>query len=374
MTELPEERRWRQRVPLTAVRAALIFGLLSLIVIEVAVADPPCTFDPGCRLPLGSWQAAAAAGLQFGVLAGIVLLPIWPRIGVWLGAVIALGMSVPIVEASAIPAAWLLNGVGFAAIGVVEVAFRRRQGHIAAEWATSPETRPILDAGRRPLRGIVPAVIIGVLTVAGCGVLGYLYVTRVAEIRAAGSPADPSWLAGVTGSLAVIGTVITWVILRRGRARYRLLRTPQPRTRLRLGEVGDVILVTTLEDREFRAPLGLLRDLQPVRPGVRPEPKRVLVDQPDVFAQPPPPPSERRVARGPLAWIDDVWGGGEPITRAGRGGAEVVAAGQLTDGRSLAVSHEGRWLISTLPLRDPWTLRRVRQWSTGVPDDELARE
>ena len=369
MTELPEERRWRQRVPLTALRGALIFGLVSLLVIEVVVADPPCTFNPDCRLPLGSWHAAVAAGLQFGVLAGIVLLPIWPRIGIWLAAVIALGMSVPIVEASTIPAAWLLNGVGFAAIGVVEAAFRRRQARIAAEWATSLETRPILDSGRPALRGIVPAVIIGVLTVVGCGVLGYLYADRVSEIRAADLPEDPSWLAGVTGSFAVIGTVIAWVILRRGRARHRLLRTPQPRTRLRLGEVADVILVTTLEDREFRAPLGLLRDLQPVRPGVRPEPKRVLVDQPDAFAQPPPPPSKRRVARGPLTVIDDVWGGGEPITRAGRGGAEVVAAGQLTDGRSLAVSYEGRWLISTLPLRDPWTLRRARQWSMGVPDE-----
>ena len=373
MTELPEERRWRQRVPLTALRGALIFGLVSLIVIELAVADPPCTFNPDCRLPLGSWQAAVAAGLQFGVLAGIVLLPIWPRIGIWLAAVIALGMSVPILEASAIPAAWLLNGLGFAVIGIVDAAFRRRQAQIAAEWATSPETRPILDSGRRPLRSIVPAVIIGVLTVVGCGVLAYLYADRVSEIRAAASSEDPSWLAGVTGSIAVIGTVIAWVSLRRGRARYRLLRTPQPRTRLRLGEVGDVILVTTLEDREFRAPLGLLRDLQPVRPGVRPEPKRVLVDLPDAFAQPPPPPSKRRVARGPLALIDDVWGGGEPITRAGRGGAEVVAAGQLTDGRSLAVSYEGRWLISTLPLRDPWTLRRARQWSSGVPD-EMERE
>ena len=142
-------------------------------------------------------------------------------------------------------------------------------------------------------------MIIGVLTVVSCGVLTYFYADRVADIRAAASPEDPSWLAGVTGSIAVIGTVVAWVSLRRGRARYRLLRTPQPRTRLRLGEVDDVILVTTLEDREFRAPLGLLRDLQPVRPGVRPEPKRVMVDLPDAFAQPPPPPSERRVARGP---------------------------------------------------------------------------
>ena len=31
MTELPEERRWRQRVPLTALRGALIFGLVSLL-------------------------------------------------------------------------------------------------------------------------------------------------------------------------------------------------------------------------------------------------------------------------------------------------------------------------------------------------------
>ena len=69
MTELPDERRWRQRVPLTALRGALIFGLVSLLVIEVAVADPPCTFNPDCRLPLGSWQAAVAAALQFGVLA-----------------------------------------------------------------------------------------------------------------------------------------------------------------------------------------------------------------------------------------------------------------------------------------------------------------
>ena len=174
-----------------------------------------------------------AAGLQFGVLAGIVLLPIWPRIGIWLASVIALGMSVPIVEASTIPAAWLLNGVGFAAIGVVEAAFRRRQARIAADWATSLETRPILDSGRPALRGIVPAVIIGALTVVGCGFLGYLYAERVSEIRATDLPEDPSWLAGVTGSFAVIGTVIVLGDPPSRPGAAPAARTPQPRTRAR---------------------------------------------------------------------------------------------------------------------------------------------
>jgi len=42
-----------------------------------------------------------------------------------------------------------------------------------------------------------------------------------------------------------------------------------------------MIVVTNLDDPDFAAPLGLLRDLQPAIPGDLPEPKRVLVDQPE---------------------------------------------------------------------------------------------
>jgi len=52
------------------------------------------------------------------------------------------------------------------------------------------------------------------------------------------------------------------------------------------------------------------------------------------------------------------------MSRVQRGGTEVVVGGLLSNARPLAVLHEGRWLISTLPLRDPWTLRRWRHWVT----------
>ena len=77
--------------------------------------------------------------------------------------------------------------------------------------------------------------------------------------------------------------------------------------------------------------------------------------------------------------MDDVWIGGEPMARVQRGGTEVVVGGLLSDARPLTVMNDGRWLISTLPLRDPWTLRRWRHWVTphteplaesdGVPAD-----
>ena len=49
---LADERRWRQRVPLTGLRALLVFGLGALLAIETVLADPPCSIDPGCRQPL----------------------------------------------------------------------------------------------------------------------------------------------------------------------------------------------------------------------------------------------------------------------------------------------------------------------------------
>lgn len=134
-----------------------------------------------------------------------------------------------------------------------------------------------------------------------------------------GDLADPSWLAGLIGATTLLGTLLTLVLARRGRDRFRLLREPQPAIRLRLGEAGNMIVVTTLDDADFEAPLGLLRDRQPAIPGDRPEPKRVLVDQPEGAFDQPPARSRRRVHRGLLTWVDDVWIGGEPMARIQRG-------------------------------------------------------
>ena len=62
---LADERRWRQRVPLTALRVLLVFGLVAPLAIEMILASPPCSIAPGGRQPLGSPTTAVSAGLQF---------------------------------------------------------------------------------------------------------------------------------------------------------------------------------------------------------------------------------------------------------------------------------------------------------------------
>ena len=373
---LADERRWRQRVPLTGLRALLVFGLVALLAIEMVLADPPCSIAPGCRLPLGSWTAAVSAGLQFAVMIGVFVLPVWPRIGIWVAALLAVTVGIPLLDASSLPAFWLLIGVGFAAVGLFDRLARHRQRLISAGWAQWRETEPIIDPdgpGARTPPGRRLALVPAALTIVVSTALAMLYARQVQAVRtleATSGPlpaedlADPSWLAGLIGATVLLGAVLTLALARRGRDRFRLLREPQPCIRLRLGEAGNMILVTTLDDPDFEAPLGLLRDLQPAIPGDLPEPKRVLVDQPEGAFDQPPPRNKRRVHRGLLAWVDDVWIGGEPMARVQRGGTEVVVGGLPSDARPLTVMNEGRWLISTLPLRDPWTLRRWRRWGT----------
>ncbi|HSU36534.1 MAG TPA: hypothetical protein VLJ88_12825 [Propionibacteriaceae bacterium] len=376
---LADERRWRHRVPLTALRALLVFGVVALLAIEMVLASPPCSIAPGCRQPLGSPTTAVSAGLQFAVVLGVVVLPIWPRIGIWLAALLAVAVGIPLLDASSLPALWLLNGVGFAAVGLFDRLARHRQRLISSGWAEWRETEPIIDpagpGGRTP-PGRWLAAVPAVLTLAVSGVLAVLYAEQVRAVRAVEATsgplppedlADPSWLAGLIGGTLLLGTLLTLVLARRGRDRFRLLREPQPAIRLRLGEAGNMVVVTTLDDFGFQAPLGLLRDLQPAIPGDLPEPRRVLVDQPEGAFDQPPVRNKRRVHRGPLTWVDDLWMGGEPMSRVQRGGTEVVVGGLVSDARPLAVMHEGRWLISTLPLRDPWTLRRWRHWVSRRP-------
>ena len=84
-------------------RALLVFGLVALLAIEMVLASPPCSIAPGCRQPLGSPTTAVSAGLQFAVILGVVVLPIWPRIGIWLAALLAVAVGVPLLDASSLP-------------------------------------------------------------------------------------------------------------------------------------------------------------------------------------------------------------------------------------------------------------------------------
>lgn len=166
-----------------------------------------------------------------------------------------------------------------------------------------------------------------------------------------GEPSDPSGL--ISWAVAVLAFAVGFSarLWARGWARMRLVRSPLPAVRLRVGRDGEVLVLTTLDDARFARPLAAVIDLEPVQA---------------LLASTPGEPHDRLDAGWGDEW-EDEWEDEETLPAefmafapAKDGGTPATVLGLRCDGSPVRILRGDDDLVST-PLVNPWLWRQQRR-------------
>lgn len=321
---LPGLDAWRQRLRLPVLRFVLPILWIVLSGYELVRADtvPICAM-PGCRPELGTFKPIVQGVLVGAAAAVVPALVIAPRITIWISIVIAALMAQPSLDLVSATSAWaVLTGL-LLVIAALEVGARARQRVISSGWrfrrpmVVLPAGEPIApdrDTRWLGLSAMTVAIALSAL-VAGS------YVSASREIAAfearsvrttgrviaadpdvghvievdgrvvnIGSPIiarqlgttvavlvdpldpdrvvladeleDPSWIPVMIGPVLVVGAALGVHWLRRGHRLRQLLTASQAAVTLRVGDTGERLLLTTLDDQFFRHPLLVVHSFQ----------------------------------------------------------------------------------------------------------------